>query len=118
MVERPVRTVLAVIAALLVASVGACEFPYSTYTFRYRLTIEVEMPDGTARAESSVVGDLQLAFAALEPAAGHGPVDHHRRGHARWPRRRPPAGRALDWAVPVPNQLGREGTHFKRAGEP
>ena len=55
MVERPVRTVLAVIAALLVASVGACEYLYPTYTFRYRLTIEVEMPDGTARAESSVV---------------------------------------------------------------
>jgi hypothetical protein len=43
------------LVTVLVASVGACNYLYPTYTYRYRLTPEVEMPDGSVRSGSSVV---------------------------------------------------------------
>lgn len=50
------KTIATVLALLLLGAVGACHFLlYPTYTYRYRLTLEVEMPDGAVRTGSSVV---------------------------------------------------------------
>lgn len=47
----------ALACAALAAVVGAYFYFHPTYTYHYRLTLDVEMPDGSARSGSTVVAD-------------------------------------------------------------
>jgi hypothetical protein len=51
---RALRIVAAFIVVLIVGGVAWCEVAYPTYTYRYRMTVEVEV-DGKLHAGSSVI---------------------------------------------------------------
>lgn len=69
-----VKWVLGVPLALIVLLLGTCELAHPTYAYRYRLTLDVELPDGEVRSGSSVVEVEQGC--QLSPAA---PGSYYRR---------------------------------------
>lgn len=61
--------ILGFILLAIALSVVGCMVAFPTYTYRYRLTLDVEMPDGSVRSGSNVVevrqGQNPRAFAGL-----------------------------------------------------
>lgn len=52
---RVLATLLAVVAVVLVGAYYSYRYFHPVYAYRYRLTLEVELPDGSVRSGSSVV---------------------------------------------------------------